>query len=388
MNRSAFLKLVDALAGSLLCRLFGRLPSVAVDNERAILPPAGQVRHILVIRPGGMGDMIVLLPVIRLLQKHFTNARIDIACEKRNLDVLRLSGISCHASAYDANPLAFLNTLRKGAYDIALDTEQFHNFSALFAFLSGAPARVGFKINPRRNPLYTHIVNYSPDGPESRQFMRLVEPLGIAKQSCDPANVLKAESASLSPALKDELDCLSEKGPLAVIHIGASTVYKRWSSARFVELARGMRQQNGCAIALIGDRNDVDAGRRIVRAAGADSGIASYAGRLKLDETAALMERASLFVGGDSGIAHLAVALGLRTVVLFGPSDHLKWGTEDERHATVRTALPCSPCFIFGYHKPCRSIACMNGIRVDAVLAACRQVMESPAASSVRATGR
>lgn len=388
MNRSAFLKLVDALAGSLLCRLFGRLPSVAVDNESAILPHAEQVRRILVIRPGGMGDMIVLLPVIRLLQKHFANARIDMACEKRNLDVLRLSGISCRAFAYDANPFAFLNALRKGAYDIAMDTEQFHNFSVLFAFLSGAPARIGFKINPRRNPLYTHLVNYSPDGPESRQFMRLVEPLGIGNESYDRASVLEPESAGLSQALKNEIDRLSGNKPLAVIHIGASTAYKRWPSDRFVELARGMREQSGFAIALIGDGNDADAGRQIVRAAGADAGIASYAGRLKLGETAALMERSSLFVGGDSGMAHLAVALGLRTVVLFGPSDHRKWGTEDERHATVRTALPCSPCFIFGYHKPCRSIACMNGIRVDAVLAACRQVMESPAASSVRATGR
>jgi ADP-heptose:LPS heptosyltransferase len=113
--------------------------------------------------------------------------------------------------------------------------------------------------------------------------------------------------------------------------------------------------------------------KRDVVAAGAEA--VTLAGRLDLAGTAAIIARSALFVGSDSGLAHLAVALGVPTVVLFGPSDSLKWGTENSRHAVVRHDLPCAPCFIFGYHKPCRTIACMKGISVDDVLRACEAVL-------------
>jgi len=207
------------------------------------------------------------------------------------------------------------------------------------------------------------------------------------------AGILETAGTDLSTTLKDELDRFTKGRPLAVIHIGASTVYKHWPSNRFTALAVGLRDQTGFAVALVGNRDDEEAGRCITEKAG-DANMANFTGRLKLNETAALMKQASLFVGGDSGMAHLAIALGLRTVILFGSSDHLKWGTEDERHAIIRKSLPCSPCAIFGYHKPCRSIACMQGIEADEVLAACGQIMEPsltgliPAASSVHATIR
>ena len=92
-------------------------------------------------------------------------------------------------------------------------------------------------------------------------------------------------------------------------------------------------------------------------------------------ETAGLVARSRLFIGPDTGLAHLAAAVGVPTVVLFGPGDHLKWGVSDATHAIVRKDLPCSPCSLFGYHKPCRTIACMKEIEVEDVVAACRQIL-------------
>jgi ADP-heptose:LPS heptosyltransferase len=99
--------------------------------------------------------------------------------------------------------------------------------------------------------------------------------------------------------------------------------------------------------------------------------LSSLAGRTTLEELVAALGQAALFVGGDSGLAHLAVAVGTPTVVLFGPSDSRKWGARGSGHAVVRRELACAPCAMFGYHKLCRSIACMDGITVDAVAAAC-----------------
>lgn len=378
MSRIALLKAADAVLGSLFCRLLGHLPAVAVANESSRLPAPADVRNVLVIRPGGMGDMIVLLPVIGLLRDRFPNACVDIVCEKRNLPVLRLADADRDAIAYDGNPFRFLWRLHRTAYDVVLDTEQFHNFSAVFGLLSGAAVRIGFKINPRRNPLYTHLVNYSPDGREGEQFLRLLEPLGVMRAACEPDSAVPRPATELPPWLRDEIREATGEGPFAVIHIGASTVFKRWDTGKFAALARRLREQLGLAVVLVGDRRDAQTGRKISREAGTpDCQVVCCSGRLDLEMTAAVMARSALFVGVDSGLAHLAVALGLRTVVLFGPTDHLKWGTREELHAIVREDLPCAPCFIFGYHKPCRSIACMRRIGVDEVMEACARVVSS-----------
>ena len=94
-----------------------------------------------------------------------------------------------------------------------------------------------------------------------------------------------------------------------------------------------------------------------------------------LPEVTALIRQARLFVGGDSGLAHLAAAAGTPTVVLFGPSDSKKWGIKDARHKVVCKALPCAPCFIFGYHRPCRDIQCMHRIETDEVFTACASLL-------------
>jgi len=72
-------------------------------------------------------------------------------------------------------------------------------------------------------------------------------------------------------------------------------------------------------------------------------------------------------VGPDSGIAHLAVALGTPAAVLFGPSDPKKWAPSEGAGRVVRVDLPCSPCSIFGYTKPCANHECVRGIRAEAI---------------------
>jgi ADP-heptose:LPS heptosyltransferase len=167
--RTECLKFADAAVGASLCRILGRVTFWTSRAEPPHVPPA-EIRRILVIRPGGMGDMLLLLPVIRALRGRFPQAEVELVCEQRNFPVLRVAGMDNRSLRYDARPLAVLWRLAVRRYDVVIDTEQFHHFSAVLAWLSRARMRVGFKINPRRNPLYTHLVNYAPDGPEGSQF--------------------------------------------------------------------------------------------------------------------------------------------------------------------------------------------------------------------------
>lgn len=376
IDRIALFKFIDATVGAILCWILGRLNFLAGRESCVADIRPESIRRILVIRPGGMGDMIVLLPVIATLQNQFPDVVIDLVCERRNVEVLTLGSMEKSAMVYDSNPFRFLRLLVKQKYDVAVDTEQFHHFSAVFALISGAPVRIGFKINPHRNPLYTHLVNYMPDGPEGEQFMKLLEPLGIRDAGYSLQSILSGFNLPLPTAIEADIGQLFGSGSFAIIHPGSSTVYKLWQTENFVKLTQLLHEKLNLGIVFAGNSNDSKVSTQISKAVNkAGCRTLSYVGKPNLTTTAAVMKRARLFVGADSGLAHLAVALGLPTVVLFGPSDHLKWGIEDARHAVVRKNLPCSPCFIFGYHKPCRMIACMKQISVEDVLAACRRVL-------------
>jgi len=376
LNQTALLKAADALAGNALCRLLGCLPSLAVRDPAVLTIRPEAIRRILVIRPGGMGDMLLLLPVLRRLRERLPNAVVDLACERRNLSVLALVDMADRAMVYDGHPFAFLWRLRRAAYDLVLDTEQFHHFSAVFALLSGAPLRIGFKINPVRNPLYTHLVNYAPDGAESAQFARLLEPAGFANDSPELCGLLAGREFPLPQDAPGRLASFLAGGPAIVMHPAASVRYKQWPAGRFAELAVALGRECRLRSVLVGNRADRKTCERIAQAAAAQGAeVLSMAGGCALPGTAALIQRARLFVGADSGLAHLAVALDVPSVVLFGPSDAAKWGSGSPRHAAVHRALPCAPCFIFGYHKPCRTIACMGQISVADVLAQCRRLL-------------
>ena len=375
--RIKLLKVADFLLGGLLCWLLTRLLSLRQNDYFTPVHLEG-FRRVLLIRPGGVGDMVVLLPVIALLKQRFPDAAMDIICEKRNQPVLKLMGLEKAALPYDTHPLRLLSKLLRTRYDVAVDTEQFHHFSAVFAALSGAAVRVGFKINPFRNALYTHLVNYSPDGPELVQFLRLLEPLGIRDDHAALTGILAQYQEILPPSCPQDFLRMLTSEAFVVLHPGASSVYKQWPPDKFSELAIQLHRRHSLAVVIVGDQNDRPAGDLILtqcRKAGCPT--LSWQGTLSLLETTAVLARGRLFVGTDSALGHLAVALGRPTVVLFGPSDSAKWGVVDALHAVVRANLPCSPCSIFGYQKTCRSIACMKYITVEAVMAECERILRS-----------
>jgi len=366
MNRTGVLKSLDAWPGAPLCRLLGWI-SYWTGRERApVLPDPTQVERVLIIRPGGIGDMVILTPVLRRVAAHFSAASIDVICERRNVDILEMAEIRGEILIYDSNPLSFLRRLFRHQYDIVIDTEQFHHFSAIFCFLSGAATRIGFKINPRRNPLYTHLVSYDPGGHEGDQFMKLLAPLELQPE----AYRLHGELRSKVP--ESLSNNTTSTGPMVLIQAGSTSARKLWPAASYAEIARLLQSEHGLTTILVGARKDRSTGEQIARAVGVDGQkILNRTGEMNLRETAALLRQARLFVGPDSGLAHLAVALAVPTVVLFGPSDHLKWGTAEPSHQIVHEELPCSPCFIFGFDKPCRENICMKQIQPADVLNAC-----------------
>ena len=362
--RASLLKTCDAAFGPLLCALRSRRQT-SPERRRLTDFPGGRI---LVIRPGGIGDAVLLLPMLTALRQAVPDSPVDVLCEARNAPFFGLCPQIDRILVYDAHPFAALRGLRRGRYAAVLDTEQFHHFSGVFSSLTHAPLRIGFNVNPSRLGICTHCVNYDLGGAEDAQFGRLLSAALGREVVLPPRTELLSRERLPSPP--PELP-----GRFVLLHAGGSVPAKRWPAERYAELARTLFERHGLPVVLAGSEADAAFAARIADHAG--KAVLNRCGQFCLPETAALCAQAEFLVGPDSGLAHLAVALGTPAVVLFGPSDPAKWGPPAEMGAAIRIPLPCSPCSMFGYTKPCRGHDCLRGVPVEAVLAACERFLSN-----------
>lgn len=353
--RIACLKYLDGVLGSALARL---LPG-ATPREPA------RLRRVLVIRPGGIGDALLLVPALAALKARYPEAELTVLAERRNAAAFRLAPAVDRVLCYDGR--SGLCSALAGGYDVVIDTEQWHRLSAVLARLTGAPVSAGFATNERAR-LFTHPVHYSQDEYEAQSFLRLLEPLGIAMpQVAAPFLAVPEGAHARAERLLGEL----AEAPFVALFPGASIPERRWGASRFGELA-GLLKEQGTAVLVVGGKVDAADGEAIVRGG---RGL-NLAGRTSLAETAAVLSRSALLFSGDSGVLHLAVGLGIPTVSLFGPGIEAKWGARGEAHTVLNRRLPCSPCTRFGTTPPCPIGArCLQEIGVPEVLAAVQRAL-------------
>ena len=350
------LKHIDKILGTVLSRLL-------IAPQSRVVRPGNKV---LVIRPGGLGDAVHLIPALTELRKSFPDVAIDILAEKRNGAVFSLMHGISNVFHYDK----FHELLRvySSRYDLVIDTEQWHRLSAVIARLTRAPMLVGFDTNDRSR-LFTHKVLYSHDDYEAGSFLNLLAPLDIVARHDFQSRFLSipVSAAEKSGELLGELAAQR----FVVIFPGASIPERRWGAERFAVVAERLFN-NDIPSVVIGGKSESSDGELII----AGGHGLNLAGRTSLAETAAVIDKCAVLVSGDSGILHIAVGLGKPTVSLFGPGIARKWAPRGDRHTVINKCLPCSPCTRFGSTPQCPIHArCMADITVDEVVASIEQLI-------------
>jgi lipopolysaccharide heptosyltransferase II len=359
MNPVNLLKELDNWIGSRVVRI---LPQ-PLSSEPVRFPGS-----FLIIRPGGIGDAVMLAPVIHHLKKEYPTTQITVLAERRNAGVFFLIPEVDQLYCYD-KPAEFWQAVSK-KYDVVIDTEQWHRLSAIVARLVRTPVKIGFSTNERRR-MFTHSLSYSHDEYEVSSFKHLLEPLtGLSEQSETTVPFLTISSTATA-SVEKMLVTLGDK-PFVAIFPGASIPERRWGVDRFKAVAAEL-EQKGYGVVVVGGGEDRPAGEVIVAGGGLN-----LAGQTSLAETAAILGQSQLLISGDSGILHIAVGLNVPTVSLFGPGRALKWAPRGERHIVINKNLPCSPCTIFGTTPPCpNKTRCMSDISVDEVVNAVTTLLTS-----------
>lgn len=358
MVKIRLLKSLDRLFGTVLIHLI-RKPEVK---------PLPQPKSILFIRPGGIGDAVHLLPAIAALKEKYPDASITILAEKRNSAIFSLCRAVDRTFCYDS--LRELAGALRSTYDIVIDTEQWHRLSAIIARMTRAPVLIGYATNQRKR-MFTHTVSYSHETYEKSSFFSLLEPLGITDSLGSSGPFLTVPERAVDAAV-DMIAAYSDR-PFVTLFPGASIPERRWGTENFRELAMRLHS-GGVAVVVVGGRGDAEAGEKI-----AAGGIGlNLAGCTSLAETAAVLSKSRVLVSGDSGVLHIAEALDVPTVSLFGPGIENKWAPRGVHHIVLNRHLDCSPCTKFGYTPRCKNGArCLSDIGIDEVANAVLDLLKS-----------
>lgn len=217
--------------------------------------------------------------------------------------------------------------------------------SALAARRWGARIRLGYD-NDVRRPLLTHMVDLpSPRRHQVDEYAALLEAAGIAVTSARPEWRLGGDAAAEGAVtnLLAEAGC-SGAGPVVGLHLGAAFgSSKLWPPASYAELI-GRLSERGLEVLLIGGPDDMRVAEAV--SALADRPVASTVGRDRPEMLPRLLARLACLVSSDTGVAHLAAALGVPTVTLFGPTDPRLSAPRGRAGLSVEGRAPCAPCFL------------------------------------------
>lgn len=302
--------------------------------------------RVLVILLGAIGDVVCGMPLVQRLRAGWPGTRIAWAVEPGAAPLLQTHAAVDEVIVFrrgqgTAALIEFLRAVRDSRPDLTLDLQR-HFKSGLTSWCSGAARRVGFHWRNSRegNRLFNtdSIWPVRDFTPKLSHFLRFADYLGVPHVPVSfGLQATPAERQHVAPLLAPAGE------PLAALHIGSTWASRQWLSQPTAALCRALRTR-GLGVVLVGGPADVPFALAVLAAGAGD--VVNCVGRTSLREVIAVMERAAVAIGPDSGPMHIASAVGTPVVALFGATSPARSGPWGWHHLVVRGDVPCSPCYL------------------------------------------
>ena len=332
--------------------------------------------NILIRATNWIGDAVMSLPALRAVRVRFPGARISVLARPWVLDLYAREHFANQVVPYTCRNLQekfrLARSLRSQRFDCAILFQNAFEAAAL-AFAAGIPQRIGYA-RDGRSLLLTRAVRV-PKPPEIPRHQRyyylellrragLTDSVPCPDEHDEPIRLEGAEEARQEGSL-----LLAEAGlPGSVIGVSPGAAYggaKRWLPERFAEAAVSVADGGGRAVAIFGSLAERDLCEQ-VRAQVARRGIQShnFAGETTLARFISMAAACDVFLTNDSGAMHIASALGIPTVAVFGATNDAATGPTGPLARVVRNPVDCSPCLL----RECPiDHRCMTGVTAGEV---------------------
>lgn len=355
-----------------------------------------KLKKILLINPFGIGDVLFTTPIIHCLKDQIPQVKIGYLCNRRTQGVLKNNPYLDKIFVYERDEFEslrkksfiawlrkfkdFLNQIRKERFDLVLDFSMNTQYG-FFSWLAGIKNRVGYDFKKRGRFLTKrfkfdgfidkHVIEYYTD---------LLTHLGVKIKYKKPELFLDhLDIEQVEVLLKSE--GLDFSKPLVAIIPGAGGSWgkdayiKHWPAEKFARLADKIIENFNATIIIVGDFSERKIARQIKELA--NGPLLDLVGRTTLGELAALFKKTKLVVTNDGGPLHMAVALGIKTVSIFGPVDEKIYGPypEEKQNLLIHSNIECRPCYRLFRMPACpRQRQCLVSISVEEVFSAVRRL--------------
>jgi len=331
---------------------------------------------ILIRATNWVGDAIMALPALRAVRTRFPAAEITILA-RPYVAFLYTNQQVCDKTVLLDYKRDVVRELREQKFDIALLLQNAFE-AAWFAWRVGIPERIGYA-RDGRGFLLTKAVPVPKPGEipvhEQYYYLELLRRAGWLDSLPSESFIgLHVPEENRQRAAKFLLSCGVSPSSLRIA-VGAGASYgsaKCWPPERFAELANRLQAQGKVDVILFGTSTEAAVSSAIAK--GMHRPPIDLTGKTAIDDLPALLSQCHLFIGNDSGAMHVAAAVGLPVVAVFGPTDPFGTAPVTPRCSIVQEKPYCSPCFLRRCPTDHR---CMTRVAPDAVEAAARQWISS-----------
>lgn len=330
------------------------------------------IEKIFITRLKFMGDVILTLPVVHNLKRAFPDASITYLAAKpyhqllfHNPDIDKVIGFDLENISQQ---FPVISSLIKNKFDIALDL--FGNpRTAVLSYLTGARIRIGGDFRGRRI-FYTHRINNNGLNLSSIDFhLNYLKPLGIEPEFTQPKIFISSEERLWAKEYLEKIKFNNK--PIVGIHAGATWPAKKWHASRFGELARMLMENLGVQVFFTAGPYDIDLVSKIIKDYSLDVNTPEV---LNIRQLCSVIERFSVFISNDCGPMHIAPAVGVPTIGIFGPGRPDIWFpySEEKGHRAIFKTLWCSRCG----RDFCDDLKCMDAVSTEDVYNAASEILE------------
>ncbi len=343
--------------------------------------PSEGIEQLLIRGTNWIGDVVMTLPAVAAIRKTWPQARIAVLAKPWVAEVYRLSPAVDEVIAFEEpgrhggirGKWRLAGELKERRFDCAILLQNAIE-AAIITRLAGIPIRAGYN-SDGRGPLLTHSVRRTKAIRRVHQidyYVEMVRALGCAAAERDVCLQPDAAYADTATKLLAAFGISKEAGrPLIGIAPGAAYgPAKKWFPERFAAVADRLIDDGGGQGILFGSDSDRASTEAVAKSA--RHPLIDVAGKTNLQEAIALMSRCDLFLSNDSGLMHVAGALGIPTIAIFGSTNPAATSPVGARSVVVHHPVACGPCL-----KPVcpTDFQCMELIGVEEVYQAARKLL-------------
>ncbi len=296
------------------------------------------INNILIIKPGAIGDVLQLTPVIRALKSKYPDARITLLVgSAATAELFRYNHAVSGTIVYDKRGahkslMSFIRLwkqLRATKFDLVINFQR-SNYRAWLLASAAFPCRILVYHKARDRTVHA-VVNY----------LETLAPLGIHSTNLElelsPGPEAKAFAGDILSAFK------ASNKPLIALNPGASHPIKQWGTEQFAALADILSKELSANIIIVGGLDDIPLSEEIARQTSSKPLL--LAGKLDLLQLGAVLEQCDILVSSDTGPMHVATAVGTRVAGLFGSTNPARTGPVGRGHRVIQAeGVPCVPC--------------------------------------------